>query len=285
MGWRPFFVILTIITIFLSTLPSLTAIPTVLVSVAPHQFFVEKIANDTVHVQLMVPAGASAHTYEPSPKQMLGACQGKLWFRIGESFEQRAIQSLTSHNPNLKIVDLRQGLDLIHQDKQTQCHCCSGSEDLHFWLSARLAQIQAKTIADALIEAFPEYKKLYVRNLKIFQQELQELDQTILELFKTSSIHSVLVSHPAYGYFCRDYHLQQYSVELEGKDPTPQQMTKLLIWAKEHNIRTIFVQPQYNNKAAQLVAGEIGAKIRLLDPYSKLYFKSMLEIAHAFAGE
>ena len=59
----------------------------------------------------MVPAGASSHTYEPTPRQMVVAGQAKLWFRIGEPFENRAVQALTSHHPDLEIVDLRQGLD------------------------------------------------------------------------------------------------------------------------------------------------------------------------------
>jgi zinc transport system substrate-binding protein len=284
MEWRKLILTFTI-NFLLFNQTYLNGIPIVLVSVAPHQFFVEKIAEDTVQVQLMVPAGASAHTYEPSPKQMLKACQATLWFCIGESFEKKAIQALKNHQPDLKIIDLRHRLNLIHQDEHPSCKCCAGSEDLHFWLSARLAQIQAQTITNALVEAYPNHKELYLKNLAIFQQELQSLDQTIINLFDKSSIHSIFVSHPAYGYFCRDYHLQQYSIEQEGKDPAPQQMTKLLKLAKDLHIQTIFIQPQYNNKAAQLVAEEIKAKIITLDPYSKDYFKSMLEIAHAFSGE
>ena len=85
--------------------------PIVLVSVAPHKFFVEQIAKESVQVHLMVPAGASSHTYEPTPRQMVTAGQAKLWFRIGEPFENRAVQALTSHHPDLEIIDLRQGLD------------------------------------------------------------------------------------------------------------------------------------------------------------------------------
>lgn len=261
------------------------AVPTVLVSVAPHQFFVEKIADDTVNVQLMVPAGASAHTYEPSPRQMLTASQADIWFRIGEQFENRAIQALKSHNPQLHVVDLRQGLDLIRTDPHGHRGCCPGSEDLHFWLSARLAQTQACTITAALSQAYPQYSELYKRNLNDFLNELKQLDTNIQTILAPLQNRAVLVSHPAYGYFCRDYNLQQYSIEVEGKDPTPQQMTKLLRLARDLKIKMIFIQPQYNNKAAQLVAHDIGAKIVTLDPYSKYYFKSMLEIAHAFAGE
>ena len=205
-------------------------LPCVLVTVAPHKFFVEKIAKETIQVHLMVPAGASAHTYEPTPKQMLIAGKGVIWFRTGEPFENRAIQALKSHNPSLDIVDLRQGLDLIKSDPaHSHCGCCPGCIDLHFWLSARQAKIQAETIANTLSKAFPSHASVYQNNLKTFQQELSELDSQIQAILAPLKNRDILVSHPAYAYFCRDYDLKQYSIEVEGKDPTPQQMTNLLI--------------------------------------------------------
>lgn len=260
------------------------AVPSVLVSVAPHKFFVEKIAKGTVEVHLMVPAGASAHTYEPTPRQMLTAGKADIWFRIGETFENRAIQALKSHHPNLEIVDLRDALDLIFSD-QGHCCCCPGSVDLHFWLSARQAQTQAQTIAKALSHAYPSYENFYQNNLHAFQQELKDLDEKIQHILSPLKNRNILVSHPAYAYFCRDYELKQYAIEVEGKDPMPQQMTKLLNLARQLHIRTIFIQMQYNNKAAKLVADTLGAYLITLDPYSERYVSSMLEIAHAFAEQ
>lgn len=261
-------------------------VPYILVSVAPHKFFIEKIAKNTVEVQLMVPAGASAHTYEPTPKQMIAVSKANLWFRIGEPFENRAMQALKSHHPNLEIVDLRQGLDLISADLGVvHCGCCHGSVDLHFWLSARQAQIQAKTIADALSKAFPGRANFYQANLQAFQQELKELDEKIKSILEPLQDRNILVSHPAYAYFCRDYGLQQYAIEVEGKDPTPQQMTRLLNLARQLNTRAIFIQMQYNNKAAKLVADALRAHLIVLDPYSEHYISTMLEIAYAFAEQ
>lgn len=259
-----------------------SANPSVLVSVAPHKFFVEKIAGNSVNVLLMVPAGASSHTYEPSPRQMIAAGQAAVWFRIGEPFENRAMQAFQSHHPDMRIVDLRQGLDLIRTEG---CHCCPGSVDLHFWLSLRQGKIQAQTIAQALIEAFPENSEKYRANLRVFLEELDSLDEKIQAILAPLKRRVILVSHPAYAYFCRDYQLEQYSVEVEGKDPTPQQMTKLLDLSRRLNLHTIFIQLQYNNKAAKLVAETLKAKLVVLNPYSEDYFTSLLEIAHAFAAQ
>ncbi len=274
----------TVIFSLLSFFTTADELPYVLVSVAPHQFFVEKIAGSTIDVGLMVPAGASAHTFEPTPKQMMQAAKAAIWFRVGETFEDRAIESLKSHYPDLIVVDMRKGLDLIKSSCSHHAHQgCHAHADLHFWLSTKMAKIQAQTIASALIENYPDHKELYLKNLKIFQDELNSLDHEILTILKPIKNRNILVSHPAYAYFCRDYHLTQYSIEFEGRDPAPQQLTKTLNLSRELQIHTIFVQPQYSNKGARLIANEIGAKVVTLDPYSKNYFETMRIIAQAFA--
>lgn len=261
----------------------------VLVTLSPYKFFVEKIAGDTLNVNVMVPAGSSAHTYEPTPKQMLNASQADLWFVIGEPFEIRALGVLKTHNPRLITIDMRQGIDLIYahegdENGSSVCHCHTGV-DLHFWLSPRLAKQQAKTIAEALIRYYPAHESRYRRNLELFLKELDSLNKEIVEILAPLQNRVILVSHPAYAYFCRDYNLKQFSIEFEGKDPTPQQLTKLLQRAHQYRIRTIFTQRQYSNKGAKLIASELGAKIVELDPYAEDYINSLREIATQFAKQ
>lgn len=257
----------------------------VLVSVAPHKFFVEKIAGDTVKVGLMVPAGASAHTFEPTPKQMIAASQADLWFYIGEGFESRAMASLKGHHPSLELVDLRQNLDLITSENGHSCCCHSSCQDLHFWLSPSSAKIQTETIAEGLIKVYPEHAALYRSRLKMFHRELEDLDLQIQAILSVPHNSSILVSHPAYAYFCRDYHFTQYSIEFEGRDPTSQQLTKLLKLAKDARIQKVFIQKQYSDKGPRLISQHLGAEIVMLDPYSENYRESLLQIAKAFASQ
>lgn len=259
---------------------------TVLVSVAPYRFFVEKIAGDTVTSYVLVPAGASFHTYEPTPRQVLDASRADVWFRIGETFEQHVYEALKNHHPEMEVVDLRKGLDLITYAVHP-CHHCQqahgGGEDLHFWLSPRLAKIQANTIADTLIKLYPEHRETYEKRRDSFLKELDALDLEIAQMLKPLKNRWLLVSHPAYAYFCRDYDLTQFSIEFEGKDPTVQQLTKLLQKAKEHSNKRIYIQTQYSNKGAKLVASYLGAQLVTLDPYAEDYFSSMHDIALQFS--
>lgn len=276
--------------LFTSALSHAQEIPShsVLVSVAPHYHFVKKIAGDTLQVILFVPANASSHAFEPTPKQMLKASQSDLWFGIGEPFETRAMKALQGTASKIQFVDLRKGLSLITQEEggvHSHCCCHADSADLHIWLSPKLAKIQAQTIAQALITLYPESAPIYIQNLASFLQELDQLDREITQILAPLQNRVMMVSHPAYGYFARDYHLKQLSIEFEGKDPAPRQLTSILDNARNAKVSTIFIQMQYNNKGARLIAEELKAKIVMLDPYSENYIESMLQIARSVAAQ
>lgn len=261
----------------------------VLVSVAPHKYFVERVAGDTLKVMLMVPAGASAHTFEPKPKQMMEASQADIWFRLGESFESRAIPALQSHNPNLKIVDLRNGINLIYAESEHDhgvCHCCGpNTADLHIWMSPRDAKMQVQHIAYSLSNQYPEHAQRYQIAAQAFLKELDELDAYIFQTLKPLKNRVILVSHPAYAYLCRDYGIKQFSIECEGREPNSRQLTDLICKIKAANIRKIFVQPQYSNKGALLVAKQINAEVITLDPYAEDYMNSMRNIVENFGSQ
>lgn len=260
----------------------------VIVSIAPYKYFVEAIAGDTIKVGLLVPADTSFHNYEPTPRQVLETGRADIWFRIGESFEGRAIQALQSHHPRLKIVDLRNNVDLItvghtHDDMHSCCH--ADGADLHIWLSVRQAKIQAKDIAKVLSEVYPENKELYQTRLDKLLKELDALDLEITETLKPLKNRTIMVAHPAYAYFARDYQLSQLPIEFEGKDPTPKQLQRILDQARAAHIKTIFIQRQYGTKGPYIIAKELGTNVVELNPYSGDYFVTMRTIAQRIAAQ
>lgn len=260
---------------------------TVVVSIAPYRFFVNEIAGNTVDVIVFVPIGTSFHDYEPTPKQVFNASNADLWFRIGESFEGRVLQALQGHQMRVRFIDLRNGVDLIYADPNSGNHCCchANGADLHIWLSPKEVKTQAKTIEAALSQAYPQNKELYQQNLKKLLDNLDRLNQEIVTILEPLKQRIVMVGHPAYGYFMRDYKLIQLPIECEGKDPTPRQLTTLLEKARAANIKTIFSQKQYGEKAVRLIANELGAKVVMLDPYSDEYFVMMHDIATRIANQ
>lgn len=274
-----------LLALFLSLIPLLGFAKErlVLVSMAPYVQMVDELTAKEVELMLLVPPGFSAHTYEPTPKEILRATKASLWFTVGELFEPRVLQALRSENPKLVVADLRQGLSLINEHENC-CHHHHHDEgaDTHIWMSPKMMQTEVEHMAKSLKEVFPELSQTVDANESKLIEKLKKLDGDIHSMLDAHKGSTVYVSHPAYGYFCREYGLKQESIEFEGKDPTPKHLFNLIQEAKGDKISTIFIQKQYSTKAAELVAKEVGAKVILLDPYSENYFESMLHIAKSF---
>lgn len=256
---------------------SLHAKVEVLVSIAPQKFLVEQIGGPYVAVDIIVPPNANAHTYEPTPKQILMAQKKQLWFRLGEGFETRILPSLER---TVRIIDQRKDLDLI---KGGAGRCCGQDAfDPHIWLSPCLLKVQARQIALALQAQDPENAQFYQHNLLLLEQQLEQLNQELTALFAHAPRRTILVSHPAFGYFCRDYGLVQLSIETEGREPTPKTLTGLIDEARRLKITTVFLQKQHNPKGGIIVAKEIGAVTCYVDPYIENVIENLRTISHLF---
>ncbi len=267
-----------------SSAPAFHRKPLVLVSIAPYKFLAERIAGSLVDVETVVPSSANPHAFEPTSHQVSEMARGIIWFRIGEPFEEKILPILKERKPALIVKDLRDGISLIEEEHGLICsHCSMDHYDRHVWLSPKLASLQAKEIEQVLETRFPEQKELFQKNLETLTQELTFLDQEIRALLEPIQERVILVSHPAFGYFCNDYQFEQLSVEYEGKDPRPKHLEQILQKAVSHGAELALALPQYNNKGAQLIAEKLHLPVHLIDPYSADYFVTMRKLAHLIA--
>ncbi len=265
--------------------------PTVLVSVAPYVYFVNKIAQGLVDVEPLVPAGTNPHIYEATPREVMRHQKAAMWIYLGESFDKKVLQYFRNDRQQISIVDVAHGIDLLSYcdegelEVEHHCHdhCHDEGYDLHIWLSPVLAKQQAKKIADGLIALLPDQKEKISANLHTFLNELDELNGQIADILSPKQGEAILVSHPAFAYFCRDYHLLQISIEMEGKDPLPQHVTEILAKVKSYNIQSILTEPQYSNKGAELIAQSMGLPTHMVDPYAENYAENLIHIAEVIA--
>ncbi len=87
----------------------------VAVSILPLAEFVEQIGGDRVSVTVMVPPGASPHTYEPAPGQLTGLGDADVFFIVGSGveFELQWMDRLIEMNDDMLIVNCSSGLSFI----------------------------------------------------------------------------------------------------------------------------------------------------------------------------
>ncbi|MGE4511678.1 MAG: metal ABC transporter solute-binding protein, Zn/Mn family [Sulfurimonadaceae bacterium] len=275
----------------------LHAKPTVAVSILPQQTFVQKIAGDHVNIALMVQPGSSPHAYEPKASQMQAISEASLYFAIGVEFEQAWLKRFMSQNKNLKIIDTTKGIEKMHMvahhhhdhdhhDHEHAHHHDEGGEDPHTWTSPANVKIMAQNICDALVSIDAANETIYKTNLAAFLQEIEATHATIKETLKDTPLYAkFIVFHPSWGYFARDYDLTQIAIEIEGKNPKPKELVKVIRKAKEEKIQTIFTQPEFSDKSAKIIAEESGAKVVKVSPLNPDWSQNLIRMAQAIANK
>ena len=270
----------------------------VFVSILPQKYFVEKIGGDLVDVQVMVMPGASPATYEPKPQQMIKLRQAKAYFAIGVPFEQVWLKKFAMLNPGLLIVHTDAGIKKRPMDKMEDIlhdhHLKPGSQlkgsgikDPHVWLSPGLVKIQAENILKGLAKIDPDHLDVYKKNFLRFCNSIDKLEKKIREILDPLKLkkRKFMVFHPSWGYFARDFGLQQIPIEVEGKEPGVRDLQRLMQLAKREGIKVVFVQKQFSAKSARVIARAIGGKVVNLDPLAYDWEDNLLRVARAMISD
>jgi zinc transport system substrate-binding protein len=235
------------------------------VSIAPLGEFVREVGGERIQVTVLVPPGAEPHTFEPNPSQMKDVAGADLYVQNGAGLELW-MDSLLSVNDRMLVVDSSKGIPLLSED---------GEPDPHIWLSLRNAEQQVKNICDGLSELDPAGEEVYLRNRDGYILELKELDQELKVTFAGAKRRIFIVHHPAWTYFARDYSLVQVPLMEGEKEPGPRHLSEVIELGRKNNITTVFVEPEFNPKAAEVIAREMNASIVYLDPLAGNYLENM----------
>lgn len=251
------------------------------VSIAPFKYFVEEIAGDDFKVNVMVPAGANPHIYEPFPEQINKLRRSVAYISNGYlGFEMTWLDRFYETNKTMNRLSLGDKIDLLVSGHHHEGDHVEGA-DPHYWVSPKCALIMATSVKEFLCELNPSQKQKYEVNYDSLVSKIQGVDKKALELFSGVKNRSFMIFHPNLGYLARDYGLEEIAVEYEGKEPPPSRMKELIDRARKDGLKTIFVQREYDTKNAKAIAGEIGGKIRIIDPLSEDWQKATIDIINA----
>jgi len=266
----------------------------VTVSIVPQKYFVKKIAKDKIKVNVMVPPGSSPATYEPKASQMRDLSKSEAYFFLRMPFSKPWLSKFQAANENMLMVDTTHGIKRIpmvghhhhgeHHEKEHDDHEHKGMVDPHIFLDPVLVKIQAKTIYETLVKIDNPNKAFYKKNYKLFIKELNGLNSKIKNILKPYKNKPFMVFHPAWGYFSKRYGLKQIPIEMEGKEPKPKQLAKLVEEAEEHNIKIVFVSPQFSQAGAKAIARSIHGKTAVINPLSYKWENNLIKVAKSIAS-
>ena len=244
----------------------------------PMAEFARNVGGDRAEVFVLVPDGAEAHDWEPSPADLtrLGRAQVFVYNGVVEPWAKQALTALSER----KILAMQAGLGLyerageVHEEEHHEHDhgCAHGKQDPHVWISPKKAIVQVERIASVLCEADEKNAKYYQDNSAKYVEQLKALDTQLINLAKNAPRKVFVTAHAAFGHLADDYGLRQMAVNglSPHAEPTPADLQRLIKVVQEEKVRYVFFETLTDPKLAKLVADETGAEISVLDPLEGL---------------
>ena len=241
--------------------------PTIYVTIAPLRSVVEHIVGDDFRIEVLVPAGASPETFEPSARQYVALNEARWIFSTGLiDFETTLLHRLENQ---AKIINLSEGIDLIAGSCSHAHHHHDGHHhhgvDPHIWTSPLALKQIAENSYRAIAAAYPDSVK-YAQNFARLSADIEALDRRTEAALQQAEVKMVVVYHPALTYYARDYGLQQEAIEQEGKEPSTRALARLIAMGREAGVGHILYQRQYPRSVVETVARDMGAEAVEFDP-------------------
>ncbi|HEX7468012.1 MAG TPA: zinc ABC transporter substrate-binding protein, partial [Methanobacterium sp.] len=253
----------------------------VVVSLGPQVEFVKAVGGDKVDVTLMVPSNADPHTYEPLANQLSRVSNAKMYAELGTpiEFEVNYMDKIRAINPNMLVLNTSKGIKLIPNSAENE----STTMDPHDYVDPKNAKIMVNNIYQGLVQIDPADKDYYQKNRDSYLQQLDDLDKNTTKLLKGKQGTYILIYHPAFGYYTKDYNLTQVGAMINDEEPSPQRIAMMVNIAKQNNITVIYTEPQYDTKFMQSIASQIGAQVLNVNDLDEHYIKNMEDIATEFS--
>ncbi|MEK9660002.1 MAG: zinc ABC transporter substrate-binding protein [Chloroflexota bacterium] len=223
-------------------------------SIYPAAYLAERVGGDAVMVTRLVPDGAEAHDYEPSPSDLRALAGASLLVLNGlglEPWVERAQASLGADAP----VSVTLAGD-------------AASDDSHVWLDPLTVQAMTERLRVAFAAAAPEHADAFAANAAALVADLDVLHAEFTGGLASCRLRVFVTSHAAYGHLAARYGLEQQAIAglTPEAEPSPARLAELTDMMREQGIGLVLVEPLHEGGAADVLAAEVGASLRAVHP-------------------
>jgi zinc transport system substrate-binding protein/manganese/iron transport system substrate-binding protein len=240
------------------------------------------VAGPGAEVVLVLPPGASPHTFEPTPAAVRALSGAEVLFVIGHGLDDWAAR-LARGAGVPRVVPVDAGIALRRASDTGR-----GRVDPHYWLSAANAKAIARIVAAELTRRAPGRRAEVERSLAAYLARLDTADARIRELLADLPTRRIATFHDAFGYFAEAYGLQVAAVfePYPGQEPSLQFVIEFQRKIRASRVRVVFTEPQLSVEALRPIARDLGVTLAVLDPLGGMpgregYVDLLLFNAHA----
>lgn len=230
----------------------------------------KNVAKDSAEVFMILPYGSSAHTYEPSPKDIVKISKSSIVFYSGAGLEPW-IKGFKFKNKSVDMsgfVKLRE----LEEDEHHDEHHHHEKVDPHYWLDIQNMILATKKVQKELSELFPNNRDIYAKNASEYISALEKLDEEYKKSLSSCKLDTIVVNHNAFSYLSSRYNF--HTAPLSGlspeAEPSAKTMIKLVKLIKSHKVKVIFGESFASDKAMKSIAKEAGVKTDTLQPLGNI---------------
>jgi len=241
-------------------------------SVPPQAFLVNAIAGPEYDVRSLIEPGQDPHHWLPSPKQSFALSKATAWFPSGLPFEYNILRKIQNQKTAVQIFSTPDS----HAPHQNKHH---HESDPHTWLAPPLLIEQITFIADSLGQLNPDKASLYKDRAKTLKTKLTVLHDELTEQLAPYKGRSFLIFHDALSHFAHSYGLTQNVIQSGDAPPDPKRLRNIIKQAQENLTKTVYIQPQFDDQSARMIADAIGGRVVIINPLAEDVFTNMKQIA------
>lgn len=229
---------------------------------------------DGVTVQNMAEQNVGClHDYQLQTRDMV-TLEGADALVINGGGMEQFMDKVMTLREDLPVIDASEGIEMLpsaseHDHDDHDDHDHEGEVmNAHVWLDLSLAMVQVRNIAEGLANADPDHADAYRSNAEAYILKLEQLKAEIAEQLAPYAGREIITFHEAFTYFAEAFglHVAGVIATEPGEEPSTRDIADTCDLVNTLGIRTLFVEPQYPQKAAQTIARETGASIYTLDP-------------------
>lgn len=219
--------------------------------------FTQAVVGDTGSVTGLIQPNQSAHSFDPSAKQLLELSQADAVVMNGADLEPWLEDALTAANFQGVLINASQGIPLIEKDP-------------HVWTAPLSAEQMVTTISAGLatvpgVDA--EQKTELTVNAEKYNLQITALHEWILANFAQVPPEERLLvtNHDAFTYFVDAYDITFLGSIIpsfdDNAEPSAAELDQLIALIQSSGATAIFSEASISPKLAETIAAEAGVKV------------------------
>jgi zinc transport system substrate-binding protein len=226
--------------------------PTVVASFYPLQFVAERIVGRHARVENLTAPGVEPHDLELTVRQTAEVSAATAV--IYEHELQPSVDQAVAVNAPAHVLDTTTVVPL-HGD------------DPHFWQDPTLLARVARAFTRTMVAAEPRHAADFRANDRRLQRQLHALDLDYRRGLAHCRTRTLVVSHDAFEYLGRRYHLRVLPIAglTPDAEPSPRHLQQLAALIRSDHITTVFSERLASPQMAQTLSSDLGIHTAVLD--------------------